>query len=70
MNDIRTFSKFQFPMFNTHTIEYFLTGYLSCRCTANRERFARLNFSVFRDFQEFRESFSVNTGQSSYDGIV
>ena len=38
--------------------------------TVNGERFAGLNFHVFCGFQEHRESFPVNLGQASYDGVV
>ena len=38
--------------------------------TTNRERFAGLNFHVFRDFQEYHESFSVNILQALYNGVI
>ena len=38
--------------------------------TVNGERFAGLNFHVFRSFQEYHERFSMNIIQASYDGIV
>ena len=39
---------------------------LCCFCyTVNKERFAGLNFSVFRSFHKYHESFSVNIIQAS-----
>ena len=42
----------------THNLSYVYRNL--CIYTVNGERFTRLNFRSFRDFEEDRESFSVN----------